>query len=161
MKDISMMVGEAKFNYRAGIWIEKENKVYVEFNPDIDFTTLPGGRIKELESSKEGLIREMEEEMHITFSKEELSLKTVLENFFTFENQKYHELYFLYQVKLSTEDNRFLENAKNYDSANHYYRWIEIEKLGEVKLLPDVLRKPKDKVEHIILDELKGEVSYE
>ena len=62
MKDLSVMIDNVKFNYRAGLLIEKGNKVLVECNPAIDFVTLPGGRVQTLESSMDALKREIKEE---------------------------------------------------------------------------------------------------
>ena len=163
MKDVSKMIGDVLFNYRVGVWIEKEGKVYLEVNPNIDFTTIPGGRVKTMEDSKEGIIREMQEEMHITLSEDELKLKTILENFFVYEEREYHELFILYKIDMDKEDNRFQEKAKNYDSEYSYYHWVEKEKLDEANLLPDVLRKISegDKIDHIILNKAKGKRIYE
>ena len=63
MKDISIMIENVKFNYRAGLIIECGDEILVEVNPKNDFVTLPGGRVKTMESSKEGLKREMKEEL--------------------------------------------------------------------------------------------------
>ena len=53
--DLSIMVENVKFNYRAGLMITKNNKVLVECNPVYDFVTIPGGRVKTLESSIDAL----------------------------------------------------------------------------------------------------------
>ena len=65
MKDLSLMVDNEEkviFNFRTALWIERGNKVYIEVKPTIHFTTVPGGRIHMLENTKEGLLREIEEE---------------------------------------------------------------------------------------------------
>ena len=166
MKDLSVMVDEEekiKFNYRTAIWIERENQVYVEVKPTIHFTTVPGGRIHMLENTKDGLIREIEEEMHITLLKEEIKLKTVIENFFQDNGIRFHESYYLYKLEVKENDNRFLDHAINYDSEESYYMWIDKDKLSEVNLLPEVLRNlsNEDKIEHIIQDDLQGWINHE
>ena len=140
MVDLSMMVGEAKFNYRAGLLIERRGKVLVECNPEIDFVTLPGGRVKTLESSFEALKREISEEMGIKLKKEEVHMRALIENFFEMDNKKYHELYFLYRLKVESGDKRFKDNMKNQDSKASYYKWVKKDKLAEANLLPVVLR---------------------
>ena len=140
MKDISMLVDEnIKYNFRVGLLLEREDEVFVEFNPKIDFTTLPGGRIKALESSKEGLRREMLEEMGIEININKLKMKSLLENFFEYNGVKYHEVYILYSLKVSKNDKKYYDNKKNIDSEQSYYRWIKKDKLKEVNLLPEVL----------------------
>ena len=157
MKDLSIMIDNVKFNYRAGLLIEKNGKVLVECNPEIDFVTLPGGRVKTLESSFEALKREIYEEMQIKIKKEEVNMKAVIENFFEMDNKKYHELYFLYKIKVESGDTRFKEEMKNVDSKASYYKWVKKDKLAEVNLLPVVLREivKKNKFESVVINDLK------
>lgn len=151
--DLSLMVGNVKFNYRAGLLITKNNKVLVECNPDYDFVTIPGGRVKTKESSIDALIRELEEEMHITISKEEVRFKSVIENFFELDNKDYHELFFLYKLNVEDKDDRFKEDMINYDSEKSYYKWVDKYKLDEVNLLPKPIRNisTNDEFESIIV----------
>lgn len=151
--DLSLMVGNVKFNYRAGLLITKNNKVLVECNPDYDFVTIPGGRVKTKESSIDALIRELEEEMHITISKEEVRFKSVIENFFELDNKDYHELFFLYKLNVEDNDDRFMEDMINYDSEKSYYKWVDKDKLDEVNLLPKPIRNisTNDEFESIIV----------
>lgn len=151
--DLSLMVGNVKFNYRAGLLITKNNKVLVECNPDYDFVTIPGGRVKTKESSIDALIRELEEEMHITISKEEVRFKSVIENFFELDNKDYHELFFLYKLNVEDKDDRFMEDMINYDSEKSYYKWVDKDKLDEVNLLPKPIRNisTNDEFESIIV----------
>lgn len=151
--DLSLMVGNVKFNYRAGLLITKNNKVLVECNPDYDFVTIPGGRVKTKESSIDALIRELEEEMHITISNEEVRFKSVIENFFELDNKDYHELFFLYKLNVEDKDDRFMEDMINYDSEKSYYKWVDKDKLDEVNLLPKPIRNisTNDEFESIIV----------
>ena len=157
MNDISVNFEDIKFNYRTALLIEKDDVVYVECNPEIDFVTLPGGRVKLLESSTEALIREIKEEMGIELKEEDIDIKNVIENFFEFDNKRYHELYFLYMLKQELTDERFKEGMKNIDSKNHYYKWVHIEDLEKENLLPAVLRETvkSRKFERIVVNSLK------
>ena len=157
MKDITVMIGEVKFNFRVGLIIEKEDKILIEINPDFDFVCIPGGRVKTLENSKDALIREMKEEMGILFDKKELVLKSIIENFFELENQKIHELFYVYKIKLSKNDNRIYENMKNIDSKENYYKWINKKELDKINLVPVSLinLKQSDEFESIFLDTIK------
>lgn len=157
MKDISIIIEEnKKFNYRVGILIQCKDEVYVEFNPDFDFSTLPGGRVKILESSKEALFREIKEEANVEIDLNKIEMKAIIENLFQFEERKYHEIYILYKLVVDNKD-QFKEGMKNIDSKKSYYRWINKNKLNEVRLLPDKIADiiDSDKIENIIIDELK------
>ena len=154
--DLSVMLDGVKFNYRAGLLIINNNKLLVECNPIYDFVTIPGGRVKTLESSIDALLRELEEEMHITISKEEIQFKSVIENFFELDNKRVHELYMLYKMNIDDKDKRFKDNMINYDSENCYYKWVDIDKLEEVNLLPKPIRNicNNDNIESIIVNNL-------
>ena len=153
--DLSVMLDGVKFNYRAGLLIINNNKLLVECNPIYDFVTIPGGRVKTLESSIDALLRELEEEMHITISKEEIQFKSVIENFFELDNKRVHELYMLYKMNIDDKDKRFKDNMINYDSENCYYKWVDIDKLEEVNLLPKPIRNisSNDNFESIIVND--------
>ena len=155
--DLSVMVGDVKFNYRAGLLIRRGDKILVECNPDFDFVTIPGGRIKTLESSLEGLIRELSEEMKISLDINEVRIKALIENFFKLEDKKYHELYILYKLNVKEDDERFSDDMINYDSKASYYKWVDRSKLKEVNLLPVVCRNLRDdnSFEHLIVNDLK------
>ncbi len=154
--DLSILINDVKYNYRVGILIQKGDSIFIEFNPTIDFVTLPGGRVKTLESSAEAIIREIKEETHVDISKDNLKLKGLIENFFEMENKRYHEMYILYKLIVDDNDNRFYENMTNYDSEGCYYKWVKISDLSKANLLPAVLRslKDDDSFEHIINNDL-------
>lgn len=137
MDDITIMVGNVKFNYRVGLIIKDEENVLVETNPNSNNVFVPGGRVKTLEDTKESLIREMTEEMGINFKEEDLGLISVFENFFTHNNIKIHELFFAY--KLNNLDKYNINVTKNLDSDSNYYKWVNINDLNRVNLLPTKL----------------------
>jgi adenylate kinase family enzyme len=157
MRDLSIMVDDVKFNYRAGLLIEKGNKVLVECNPDIDFVTLPGGRVQTLESSMEALQREIKEEMNIKLDPKEIKMRALIENFFEMDGKKYHELYFLYKLKVTSNDKRFTSDMKNIDSKASYYKWVKKDELDKANLLPVILREvvKTNKFENIVINDLK------
>ena len=157
MSDLSIMIDNVKFNYRAGLIIEKNGKVLVECNPEINFVILPGGRVKILESSFEALTREIYEEMGIKIKKEEVKMRALIENFFEINGKKCHELYFLYRLKVESNDKRFTNDMKNKDSKASYYKWVKKDELDKVNLLPDVLRNvvKSSKFESIVVNDLK------
>ena len=157
MKDLSVMIDNVKFNYRAGLLIEKGNKVLVECNPAIDFVTLPGGRVQTLESSIDALKREIKEEMNIELDSERIKMRALIENFFEMDEKKYHELYFLYKLKVTSKDTEFKKDMKNIDSKASYYKWVKKEDLEKENLLPVVLRDlvMRNGFETVVINDLK------
>ena len=140
MKDVSIMIENVKFNYRAGLIIECEDEILVEVNPEIDFVTLPGGRIKTMETSKEGLQREIFEELNYKIKDNECNLRGIIENFFEYDNKKYHELYFLYKIKIDSKHKLYKNSLVNHDNQKTYFKWVKKSNLTKENLLPKVLR---------------------
>ena len=63
--DISVELNDIKFNYRVCILIINNDEMYLECVKEANAYTLPGGRVRTLEFSKDAIIREMEEELGI------------------------------------------------------------------------------------------------
>ena len=139
MKDISIMIDNIKFNYRVGLIIECDNKILIEVNPDVDFVTLPGGRVKTMESSFEGLKREINEELDFELNEDLCNLRGIIENFFEYDNKKYHELYILYKIVINNNHELYNDNLINKDSHNTSFKWINKNDLDKINLLPRVL----------------------
>ena len=138
-RDISLMIGKVKFNFRVGIIIEYDGKVLIERNPKIDYGVIPGGRVKTLEDVKSALIRELEEEMHIKFNRRELVLQNFIENFYVFNEIPTHEIYVVYRTKLN-KNSELLKRDKliNYDSKANYYEFVDIKDIDKEKIKPFV-----------------------
>ena len=139
MSDLSIIIDGIKFNVRVGLLIKRRSDILIECNSDYDFVVLPGGRVKTLESSKDALIREINEEMKIDLTNYNLEFIGIDENFFELDNIKYHELYFIYKIELDENNDDFKDGMINYDSKVNYYKWINILDLKEVNLLPKSL----------------------
>ena len=139
MKDLSIMVDSIKFNYRVGLLIKKGNQVLIECNDILDYSVVPGGRVKLLEDSLNALIREVKEEMHLSFNKKKFKLKGLLENFYKYDNYKLHEMYILYEIRVNKNFKKIPDRMRNLDSDTNYYRWIDTDKIREVRLLPECL----------------------
>lgn len=111
--------------------ITGENKDYAQ---DLHF--LPGGHVDYNEPALIALKREIKEEMHLEVSDAEF--KGVLECSWDKKGKPYHEINLVYQVALPDMD---LEHPpKAYDSPFHDFSWVPVEKLEEIKLLPDTLK---------------------
>ncbi len=158
--DLTIKLDDAVFNYRIGLMIQKGDSILVEVNPEIDFVVIPGGRVKVLENTLDTLKREVKEEMNIDVLDSEVKMKAFIENFFEMNNKKYHELFILYKMNIDEDDKRFTQNMINHDSEANYYKWVKIEDLDKVNLLPKSIRtlSPDDNFQNIINDDLNQKV---
>lgn len=154
-KDLSVMIDDIKLNIRVGAIIKYQNKILVEKNKNVDFYVVPGGRLKALEDSKTALLRELKEELGINFSNENFKVKSYIENFFTFDNNKYHELYLLYEVTLENDYNLH-DGMQNLDNINTNYYLFSYEEFKQHKILPEKLKEIIDNNEfkQYVVDDL-------
>ncbi|MBE5821751.1 MAG: NUDIX domain-containing protein [Clostridiales bacterium] len=157
MKDISVMIDGVKFNFRVGVIFENKGRVLLERGYNIDFSVIPGGRVQTLETVKQALIREIHEELEIDISKEKIDFISIIENFFTMDETKYHELYYVFRIKLD-DDNIIAQknNFINKDSGKSTYTWIDIDKLDNIKILPVQLKDliKSNHFQTIVVDEI-------
>lgn len=156
-KDLSVMIDDVKLNIRVGAIIKYQNKILVEKNKNVDFYVVPGGRLKTLEDSKTALLRELKEELGINFSNEDFKVKSYIENFFTFDNNKYHELYLLYEVTLENDYN-LQDGMPNLDNINTNYYLFSHEEFKQHKILPEKLKEIIDNNEfkHYVVNDIKS-----
>ena len=99
MTDIA--IASDHLNYRVvGVCVH-EGHVLLHREAKDDFWVLPGGRPRLYESSRDALIREMDEE--ISTRVEVLRLLWVVENFFAYFGKQLHELSFYYQMALPVD----------------------------------------------------------
>ena len=153
-RDLSLMIDDVKLNVRVGAIIKYKGKVLVEKNRNVDFAVVPGGRIKTLEDSKVALLRELREELGIDFSNVDMELASLIENFFEFNNNNYHELYFLYKLELD-DDYGIVDGVINLDDGESNYYFLDRDELEKTKMLPVVLKKIAfdDSFKHYVVNE--------
>ena len=77
--DVSIMIGNAKFNFRVALVLECDGKILLHNGKGDDFWNLVGGRIKAGEYSLDALKREMQEELNLEIK--DAKLINVSENF--------------------------------------------------------------------------------
>ncbi len=142
MEDLSIMVGEYKLNIRVGVIFKYQGKVLIEIRKDrVGNSVIPGGRLKISESSSEALIREIQEEMGLTLEKDKLIYNNTIEEFFTFEGVKYHEIFFVYKYPVDDIFYKKLINVKeNIDNYVTDYIFVKPEEFDKVDLLPLEIR---------------------
>lgn len=130
--DIKFDTDEFKFNVRSSCIIKDfEHKYVVLTNmrgiKTHDAFQLPGGRVEIMENSKEGVIRELYEELGITV---DCKLVSIEENFNKAIN--FHMIEFVYYAEI---DN-LKEIVKNQKDDWDKFKVIEIDKINEYDIRP-------------------------
>lgn len=152
---LSFRDGEKCFNYRvAGIAL-RGKEVLLHKEDREDFWSLPGGRGEWFEHSTDTLKREMLKELGVVV--EVGPLLWVVENFYTYDGQKRHELAFYYQMDLPDGcryKNAALPLAGIEERTPMTFRWFRPDEIGGLTLHPsflrEALRAPFVGIRHII-----------
>jgi ADP-ribose pyrophosphatase YjhB (NUDIX family) len=134
-------IGSDHLNYRvAGVCVH-DGHVLLHTEEKDDFWVMPGGRPHLYESSRDALIREMDEE--IATRVEVLRLLWVVENFFEYVGEQWHEIAFYYQMSLPEgsphRDVGVAFTGKEGD-VTLLFHWFRIDEIEKVRLYPTFLR---------------------
>ncbi|MDN7245023.1 NUDIX hydrolase [Planococcus shenhongbingii] len=152
--DTTFKLDHQVFNYRvAAVWIENGH-VLLHKQTKESHWALPGGRAQMLENSKACVQRELREELDVEVEAERMLWVT--ENFFTYDQKKYHELGFYYLVYSKTGEKFYRPEPFFGPEGDHLtYQWIPLEEVCTVNLYPHFLREALQKMpqatEHLIL----------
>lgn len=95
---IAYDLAPGRFNFRAAAIILRDGHILTTRTTTEKVWYLPGGRVEWGESTRTTVEREVAEELGVTGQVGELAL--VLENFFTHEGKRFHELAYYYPVTL-------------------------------------------------------------
>lgn len=142
-QDIDIKNEYATFKYRvAGIIID-DNKVLVSKAKKFNGYVFPGGHVELKESSKEAIIREIKEEIKLSFKIEKLLCAH--ENLYkTVDGKIASEIVFYYVLspleKLPKEEFSITENDKGL-IKKHEYAWIDINELINKNVNPKDVSK--------------------
>lgn len=155
-KDLSVMIDDVKLNVRVGAIIRYKEKILVEKNKNVDFAVIPGGRIKTLEDTKIALYREIKEELGIELNINNMNMISFIENFFEFDNKKYHELYYVYEIELDDSYDIY-DGMSNMDNADSKYYLLTKDEFKKDKILPEILKEVIDSKDfkNYIVNDLK------
>ena len=139
--DLSVNIKDIRLNIRTAVIIKTNNGYIFEKDHLNRFYWVVGGRIKINETSEEAAKREIKEELGIKIKN--IKLIAIVEDFFEFDNENFHEICFYYSCKL----NKTINLPKNY-----YY--ITKNKMKTVniqpKILPKIINSKNNKIMHII-----------
>lgn len=142
MEDISIKVGERLFNFRVSAIFRKENKILLHHGLDKDHYTLPGGRVKDGESTITALQREMKEEMGL--DTEYVKPFSFIENFFEMDGKLYHELLVIHELKFKDEsiyNKKIIKPIEEEEKGNIEFVWYNVEDLDKIEFVPTKLKE--------------------
>lgn len=149
--DIKTFFDDVFFNYRVAGLIVCENKVLLHKFVKDDFWNLPGGRVKAGERSSDALKRELEEE--IGFKVRDLKINHIAENFFGFNDKRFHELLIVYKITLNDQDEiTKQEEFRSIENNEIIYHWFDKDEVKNIKCLPEIIyhlvNKDGEELEH-------------
>lgn len=153
MEDITVKVGEHIINYRVSAIFRYGNKILLHHELNSIHYTLPGGRVKEGETTEETLKREIKEEM----GQEVKIIKSVsfMENLFTDNKKKYHEILVTYELEFIDKSMYEKEVMPTIEKDKKLeFIWYDIDKLNDIifvpKALKDFIVNDSNEFKHII-----------
>ena len=154
-KDIFIKLDNFKFNFRVAALIQYNDKVLLQKSEKDSFYGLIGGKVQQREKTFNALKREVKEELNFDINKEKCKLSRLCENFFVYNSIEYHELLFIYYIKLDDTDN--IEKSKNFvcnDKKTTMMCWIDVKDLKNIDLRPKEAKQMVNDTElkHIIIN---------
>ncbi len=140
--DIIVKIDDIYLNVRVGIIFKYHDNVLIEIRKDrTGNSVIPGGRVKIDEYRVDALKREIKEEMGITLVDEKIKYKDTIEEFFSFDNKKFHEIFFVYEYEMDDDFYQELLKVKeNQDNHITDYIFISNDEFDKVNLLPTKIR---------------------
>ena len=156
-QDITVPVGDGYINVRVGAIIEKDGKVLMVGNDDVDYYYSVGGRVQFGESAEEALRREVREETGCALEIDRLGF--VHEDFFWGDSPSklgklIYEIGFYYYMKTPADFEPRCESLTE-DGTEEHLEWVDPEE--DAILYPDffhiALRDKVPYVRHILKDE--------
>lgn len=139
--DLTIDLEEYKLNVRAGVVIIHNHKILLHKNINSDHYALVGGRVEIGEDSKTTVEREVFEEIGKKI--EVTGYIATIENFFEMKGTRYHEILFVHRGEFLDEaDKKMTQTMSNIEGKDYLqYEWIDIDKLEEYPLKPEVIKQ--------------------
>ncbi len=138
-----------RFNCRTvGVVIDRQ-RLLIHRAEDENFWTLPGGRVEFGEPANLALARELAEELDV--SVEVGRLVWVVENFFSYRDEPYHEIAFYFHVSLPDDSHLKDRNEPFVGDENGLpliFHWHPLEDLRNLALYPSFLREAIREMPH-------------
>ena len=140
--DISFVSGRGKFNFRVCAVMISDGKLLAMHDERSPYFYLPGGRVQMGETSEHAVIREAEEELHI--SPKIVRPLWLNQGFFTedVDQLRYHELCVYYLMDISDTD--LLSRGERFTlregAHTHDFEWLAFERLRDEYFYPVFLK---------------------
>jgi ADP-ribose pyrophosphatase YjhB (NUDIX family) len=158
IRDICFDRGDLRFNYRAGGVVLRDNHLLIEVDAIDDSVTIPGGRCRQGESSASAACREAGEELGV--ETEAVRPLWLLENFFTLDQKRYHELAIFYDMRvpeaaLQPTTARSFRGPEAEIAPQFRYSWVPLADISRWLIQPplpwNALPGLPDRLNHLVL----------
>ena len=135
--DINFKLNDMTFNYRVASLIRKDDEILLEYNPEYNYYSFIGGRVKIGEDSKSAITREFKEEAGYEIIP--IKLLGIVENYFLskYKNSYYHELLFIYNCEFKNKE--MVKEVINLEDKQNIFKWVNINDINESNFEPKVL----------------------
>lgn len=151
MDDIKYNKDNFFFIYRVSalIFNKDKTKILLFYGDDMDYYMLPGGKVQQLEKSKDAIKREIFEELG--FKDLEFNLVGISEEIVKDEENDIQQLTLTY--KAIYKDEIYDETFKSIESDWINFKWVDIKELNNYKIHPSNVKnmiKNSDTINHLV-----------
>lgn len=157
MDDILYKNNEFTYAYRVGaiIYNKENDKVLLFYGDNMDYFMIPGGKVKELETSEQAIIKEIKKE--IGYDNLKFDFAGVSEEIIEKGNVKIQQLTLIYKCVYEGVIEK--EIFKSIESKWINFKWMNIEEINKIELHPkkvvQIILNEKNHVIEIIKDKEK------
>ncbi len=137
--DINFRHDHKCFNLRVASVIKNEDKILL--SNDVNYYTLPGGRVHFGETTEVAIKRAIYEQLNLQVKISKLL--SINENFFDYEDDEYHELLFVYLCEIDDKQKEEMDMNK-YSRKN--YHFISFKEILNLNFKPEFLLSDLKKV---------------
>ncbi len=135
--DMCIPCGEGFVNIRVGAIIEKDGKILMVGNEDVDYLYSVGGRIQFGETAQQAVVREVWEETGVTMEVDRLAF--VEENYFYADTPSkmgklIYEIGYYFYMKVPQDFSPVCQSA-TADDQKEFLRWVSAE--DKIRTFPD------------------------
>lgn len=155
--DLEIKTADSKLKVRANGVIIHDNKVLMCKIKSNEFWCCPGGHIHLNENSKDAVLREIKEEVEVSF--DDAKLIMMMESFFPSKKGiHFHEISFYYLMQGEIPDNKLedweVDENDEGKIVHLIFKWFDIDKIDDIDIRPGNLKQIlKDKdygLKHVI-----------
>jgi len=155
--DVTYKKDNYQFILRTSIILfnKEMDKILLFHVNDKDFYMLIGGKIKELETSKEAILREIKEE--IGYDNIDLEFASISEEFVNAKGYDNHQINIIYKGIYNDEIKE--DKFTGLEGDWCHYEWIDIKDIETYEIYPKIVKdlvKNPDKKYHTIEDLIRG-----